>query len=228
MVERQHGHAIHQRQALFFQLGYERGETSGGFVIHAHGMGHACVAARQHHRNMHLLRSLDIGLQKFGMDDCAHMAIQMGNIHAPVIGLTNLLLKFACDGFSGGIGLGFLGGLPEEAILIHQAAGGVTGGEGRPTVAIPLGSNGGMHTHVDARMCTAVFGGRLGPRTGHHDGAGGDGFVLPQVDEGGQGGLAHANVIGMQNDQPVGVRETQFFQNRIRLHAASYLKNCGR
>jgi hypothetical protein len=75
-----------------------------------------------------------------------------------------------------------------------------------------------MHTHIHAGMGLAIFRGGLRPRTGHHDGAGGNAAELPQVGVSLDGGLAHADIIGVDYDETVGVRKAKFLEDRIWVH----------
>jgi hypothetical protein len=72
-------------------------------------------------------------------------------------------------------------------------------------------------------MIAAILGQRGEPGTGHHDGGRGDQPKVEQVSQGGEGGLAHADIIGMDDGQAIRVRETEFFQQGIVSRVSSEL-----
>jgi hypothetical protein len=73
-------------------------------------------------------------------------------------------------------------------------------------------------------MDASIFGSFEEPRARHHHRAGGDQAKIPQLSKSSYTGLAHANIVGVNDCYPIIRGKAQPAQNRVRLHGFISLK----
>lgn len=147
-------------------------------------------------------RSVEIDLEEIGgAHDGAHVGVKMRNVDAGGSGFVDLGMNFGFD--VGSFGVSNDVRCEERQIAIGVEKAGVFGlrGNGRPTVAGPIG----VESKVDAEVGVGMGLGPLSdfgePGTRNHDAGGSDPVIFESFLDGGVDGVHHAVVVGVNDEK---------------------------
>ncbi|MBV6468051.1 MAG: hypothetical protein PGMFKBFP_03425 [Anaerolineales bacterium] len=222
VFERHGEETVEHGDALRFELIQNGRVHRQRGLVNAHHVEAFGGDARQHVGEEARHPRLQIGLHKIGMDDRAHVRVDVGHVNARGQRPLHLRVDLHGDGLGFGVGVDRVLPVMEVTFVVEQTAFGVTRRDGSPAVAVPFGVERRVDAHIHRGILAAHLRRGGEPRTRDHHRPRSDRAEFPQVFVSLDGRLAHADVVGVDDDEAVGVGAAEFFEERVGGHGLSF------
>ena len=217
-IQRSSRDHILQRHPGFFELLHKPGCQFCRLRVGSVSPPASLVKPQRHHRQAVGESHPGVGLQQLGVQHRSHVGIHVGWFHPRPQRPLHLGIQFHQGSQWIALFLQFVRSARKISFCVDQPRNRVHRGERFPTVCFPFAGKGGMDAQIGLRVIPGESRGGEEIRAGHHHRSAADQPELIKLAVSIHRGVAHADIIHVQQQHPVGFGESQFFQHRVWLH----------